>query len=97
MYMYKEDLALNNLQWLICHKIQPTKSPRLVVFPSIKNFVCPITYLFFSWRWIHAFSMSTLIQSEIPTALSRIWDVSSISYNNNYYNKCISSNSMSFN
>ena len=21
--MYKEDLALNNLQWLICHKIQP--------------------------------------------------------------------------
>ena len=23
--MYKEDLALNNLQWLICHKTQPTK------------------------------------------------------------------------
>ena len=23
MYMYKEDLALNNLQWLICHKTQP--------------------------------------------------------------------------
>ena len=22
--MYKEDLALNNLQWLICHKTQPT-------------------------------------------------------------------------
>ena len=22
-YMYKEDLALNNLQWLICHKTQP--------------------------------------------------------------------------
>ena len=21
--MYKEDLALNNLQWLICHKTQP--------------------------------------------------------------------------
>ena len=20
MYMYREDLALNNLQWLICHK-----------------------------------------------------------------------------
>ena len=28
IYMYKEDLALNNLQWLICHKTQhnPTKS-----------------------------------------------------------------------
>ena len=22
--MYKEDLALNNLQWLICHKTKPT-------------------------------------------------------------------------
>ena len=22
MYMYKEDLELNNLQWLICHKTQ---------------------------------------------------------------------------
>ena len=26
MYLiYKQDLALNNLQWLICYKIQPTK------------------------------------------------------------------------
>ena len=23
IYMYKEDLALNNLQWLMCHKSQP--------------------------------------------------------------------------
>ena len=23
IYMYKEDLALNNLQWLICHKTEP--------------------------------------------------------------------------
>ena len=23
IYMYKEDLALNNLKWLIWHKIQP--------------------------------------------------------------------------
>ena len=26
MYMYKEDLALNNLQWLICHKTQPNQT-----------------------------------------------------------------------
>ena len=26
MYMYKEDLALNNLQMLTCHKIQ-TRAP----------------------------------------------------------------------
>ena len=23
--IYKEDLALNNLQWLICHKTQPNQ------------------------------------------------------------------------
>ena len=26
IYTYKEDLALNNLQWFICHKPNPTKS-----------------------------------------------------------------------
>ena len=25
IYMYKEDLALNNLHWLICHKNQPNQ------------------------------------------------------------------------
>ena len=25
IYMYKEDLALNSLKWLICHKTQPNK------------------------------------------------------------------------
>ena len=25
IYMYKQDLALNNLQWLICHKTQPNQ------------------------------------------------------------------------
>ena len=27
--MYKEDLALNNLQWLICHKTKQNKTNRL--------------------------------------------------------------------
>ena len=26
IYMYKKDLALNNLQWLICHKIRPNQN-----------------------------------------------------------------------
>ena len=26
IYMYKTDLALNNLQWLICQKTQPIKT-----------------------------------------------------------------------
>ena len=27
--MYKEDLTLNNLQWLICHKIKPNYNESL--------------------------------------------------------------------
>ena len=27
IYIYKEDLALNNQQWLICHKTRPTNQP----------------------------------------------------------------------
>ena len=26
IHMYKEDLALNNLQWLICHKTKPQQT-----------------------------------------------------------------------
>ncbi len=33
--MYKEDLALNNLQWLICYKNQPTCLKHLLAFDSI--------------------------------------------------------------
>ena len=29
-YMYKEDLALYNLQWLICHKTQRNKLPKSI-------------------------------------------------------------------
>ena len=25
IYVYKKDLALNNLQWLICHKTKPNQ------------------------------------------------------------------------
>ena len=31
--MYKEGLALNNLQWLICHKTKPNQTiPNLLLF-----------------------------------------------------------------
>ena len=30
--MYKENLALNNLQWLICHKTQPNPTHMHMVF-----------------------------------------------------------------
>ena len=29
--MFKEDLALNNLQWLICHKTQPNQTKHIFI------------------------------------------------------------------
>ena len=31
--MYKEDLSLNNQQWLICHKIKPNLGKRTTHYP----------------------------------------------------------------
>ena len=43
--MYKEDLALNNLQWLICHKTKPNQTP-------VHTNICLIHFLdFFILRW----------------------------------------------
>ena len=38
MYMYKEGLALNNVQWLICHKTQPNQG-LVSLFKGISTFV----------------------------------------------------------
>ena len=36
IYMYKEDLALNNLEWLICHKTIKSNH-NLSIYLSYKN------------------------------------------------------------
>ena len=35
--MYKEDLALNNLQWLICHKTQPNQMCQRTKYHDTSN------------------------------------------------------------
>ena len=46
MYMHKEDLALNNLQWLMCHKTQlntlPRKSDLITIKAVLQLKVIPI-------------------------------------------------------
>ena len=50
--MCKQDLALNNLEWLICHKIKPNKnlifleSYNLTIFPMYATplFISPFFY-----------------------------------------------------
>ena len=46
--MYKEDLALNNLQWLICHKTQPNQTKKIAISTQSDKplrFVDHFTYL----------------------------------------------------
>ena len=38
------DLALNNLQRLICHKNQPTNQPPFIIFPHHEYNNLPNTY-----------------------------------------------------
>ena len=38
IYMYKKDLAQNDLQWLICHKTKPNQTSDLDVNPSERRF-----------------------------------------------------------
>ena len=35
MYTYKEHLALNNLQWLICHKIEPNQTKQVNICTNL--------------------------------------------------------------
>ena len=37
LYMYKEYLALNNLQWLICHKTQTNQNSCKLLFSSLES------------------------------------------------------------
>ena len=49
--MYKEDLALSNLQWLICHKPNPTKPNQTMLsiansLDNISSYLLNDTYIF---------------------------------------------------
>ena len=49
MYLYKEDLALNNLKWLMCHKTKPLFI-RIVISVSF-SLVKAFLKLFFDLLW----------------------------------------------
>ena len=44
--MYKQDLALNNLQWLICHKTQINQTNH-VSFKTWTRFFLTVFFLFY--------------------------------------------------
>ena len=43
-YVYEEDLALNNLQWLICHETKLNKTMNLTELFEIEFFIFTKTY-----------------------------------------------------
>ena len=49
--MYKEELALNNLQWLICHKTQPNYDNNLWLYRSFvkETVLCLIFVIYFAF------------------------------------------------
>ena len=69
MYMYKKDLALNSLQWLICHKTKPNR-----VCPCFSSNVSHVFslpyYLLIDGARIVGFPKRAL--SEMQTTLFRI-------------------------
>ena len=78
--MYKEDLALNNIQWMICYKTKPNKIGILDIFVlffdhiservSVYSNVCP--YICVCVRLCGRISMrvSGLVHSQEPIPLS---------------------------
>ena len=53
--MYKMDLALNNLQWLMCHKTKPneTKSNKVVVnVRALPTSLIVETISLYTYKWL---------------------------------------------
>ena len=46
MYVYKKDLALNNLQWLICHKMKPNQTNHVLFCLEKAYLLVPAALLF---------------------------------------------------
>ena len=65
MYMYKKDLALNNLQWLICHKTKPNPTKAIQwLFHQLKLFVNSSFDVVWSCNTIFLWNLSKRMLSE---------------------------------
>ena len=64
MYMYKQDLALNNLQYLICNK---NKQNQKISFPFLRksHFVNTIVNINGNYQKLHLENFSSLISDMI--------------------------------
>ena len=58
MYIYIQDLALNNLQWLICHKTQPNQNK--IHLAILEEMVNKITNRHQFWLYVWFFNLGYL-------------------------------------
>ena len=73
--MFKEDLALNNLQWLICHKNKPNQKNLFTQPLSREGCKKPNFYSEYSWFEFRPFLLLdwlALVQRETQTVSSGI-------------------------
>ena len=68
--MSKEDLALNNLQWLICHKSQPNLSFKMSLL-SYYSQSC--FYYYFLWSFYYYYCFFFPVQVRTKPKLSHAW------------------------
>ena len=80
--MYKEGLALNNLQWLICYKIQPNPNHIYLIYMykedlalnNLQWFIChqtkPNQIIYIYYIYIYISSSYRAGSTDIPDPLS---------------------------
>ena len=77
IYMYKEDLALNNLQWLICHKTRPNQTNTTSIYSnssaSFQKWLCIFLFLtifsesfLFDFKILYTIAIFDLIKQFFP-------------------------------
>ena len=66
--MYKEDLAINNLQWMICHKTKPNQTKKPLGRPCISDMKNMKIISTFQVRKIFLPTLNIYIQSPVSGA-----------------------------
>ena len=71
IYMYKDDLALNNLQWLICHKTQTNQGTPAGFYVPVQEYQIHIDAAS-AWSWS---LLILLLISAVKSSLVRYMEV----------------------
>ena len=60
--MYKDDFALNNLQWLMCHKTKPNKTKTIIYTFTQTNIFIFVQLVSDSWNMVTVSHVRSLLK-----------------------------------